>query len=276
MQVTTKQLKLIAPKAKKPAELAEMLSQISDSWGINTPARMAMFIAQCAHESAEFTVFSENLNYSESALLRVFKKYFTVATARDYARQPELIANRVYANRMGNGDEQSGDGWKYRGGGAIQLTGHNNFKAFAADIGLSIDEAVDAVRRLPGALEAAMWFWEQNDLNRFADKGDVLGATKAINGGTHGITQRQEYYARAVAAFEVEQSTSVDPSVPAYKLLTAGSKGELVRAVQHQLGIAVDGFYGPETKRAVKAWQQSINLTADGVFGKNSYRRMFQ
>lgn len=171
------------------------LPLVMDKFSINTPLRMSHFLSQCAHESANFSIFKENLNYSADALLRVFPKYFKdKATADAYARQPEKIANRVYANRMGNGDEASGDGWKYRGRGAIQLTGKNNYAAFDKFVDDDILANPDLVATKYAVTSAAFW-WSNNGLNAVADKGatnaDVTAVTKRVNGGTHGLADRQ-------------------------------------------------------------------------------------
>ena len=161
---------------------------------INSDLRIAGFLSQIAHESGGFRFVVENLNYSAASLLAVFGRYFTGPLATIYERQPEKIANRVYANRMGNGDEASGDGWRYRGRGPIQLTGKDNYAAFslAADVDALVHpellEQPDA-----GSL-AAGWFWDTHRLNELADEGDVVGMTKRINGGTNGQDDRTAKY----------------------------------------------------------------------------------
>ena len=156
-----------------------------------TPERAAHFFAQTAHETGGFKAFSENLNYSAQGLMNTFKKYFpTLESAQPYARQPEKIANRVYANRMGNGDEASGDGWRYCGRGLIQLTGKDNYTFFAGSLGIPVEEAADYLATFEGAAQSACFFWEQNKLNRFADANDVKGLTRAINGGQIGLEDR--------------------------------------------------------------------------------------
>jgi predicted chitinase len=160
--------------------------------------RLAHFFAQVLHESGCMRFDMENLNYSSEALRKVFGKYFkTKAEADAYARQPEKIANRVYANRMGNRGETSGDGWRYRGRGLIQLTGRSNYKAFADWIG---DEAVLDQPDLVAseyAVESAVFFWDKHNLNRFADNDDVVGLTHKINGGENGLAHRRELFNKA-------------------------------------------------------------------------------
>jgi putative chitinase len=162
-----------------------------------TPVRAAHFFAQCAHESGNFKAFSENLNYGAKGLQGIFKKYFPdAATAARYERKPEMIANRVYASRMGNGDEKSGDGWRFRGRGAIQLTGKNNYLAFSKHIGDPEVMTNPDIVATKYSFESAMFFFETNGLWSICDKGvddaTILALTKRINGGTHGLEDRNQ------------------------------------------------------------------------------------
>lgn len=184
MQITAAQIAKIIPVNKNPTALADALNNMLPDYNINTLNRVAGFIAQCAHESLGFTVLAENLNYSQAGLRKVFPRYFpndTIAMA--YARKPEKIANRVYANRMGNGNEASGDGWKFRGHGPLQLTGHDNHAAFAASIDRTIDETVEYISTLQGGIESACWFWKANNINKWLDINDFDGASDVINRG---------------------------------------------------------------------------------------------
>ena len=157
------------------------------SAGINTPRRLRYFLAQLAHESGGLIVVEENLRYSPAALRRVFPKYFpTMASAVAFGYQPARIANRVYANRIGNGPESSGDGYRFRGRGLIQTTGRANYAALQADTGLECLANPDLLLTPEGAMVSAVSYWRRNRLNRFADAVDFIGLTKAINGGTHG------------------------------------------------------------------------------------------
>jgi putative chitinase len=176
--------------------------QVFEDYEINTPKRQAAFIAQVAHESGQLRHVVENLNYSAQGLLRVFKKYFTPELANQYARKPERIANRVYANRMGNGPESSGDGWKHRGRGLIQLTGKSNYETFAADMEMNIDEAIEYLETAEGAVESAAWFWDQRNLNTLADRGDIVTISKRINGGTNGLQERIDLYNHALSILD--------------------------------------------------------------------------
>ena len=161
--------------------------------------RAAAFVAQTAHESGGFNFVKENLNYGAKGLATTFKKYFpTEADAKPYERQPEKIANRVYANRMGNGNEASGDGYRFCGRGLIQLTGRNNYTKFAADLGISIEDTVAYLETPAGAVSSAGWFWDNNNLNQYCDSNDFVTLTKRINGGTIGLEDRQHHYQLAL------------------------------------------------------------------------------
>jgi putative chitinase len=185
----------------------QALNQLLPDYDINTPQRVAAFVAQCAHESANFRILKENLNYKAASLRKIFPKYFPDdATANQYASLPnkqEAIANKVYANRMGNGDEASGDGWRFCGRGLIQLTGKDNYSWFAASLGITIEEAAEYLQTFEGAAQSACWFWETNNLNQWADKGDILTLTKRINGGTIGLDDRIKHYNHALHVFGV-------------------------------------------------------------------------
>jgi putative chitinase len=169
----------------------------------NTKPRVAAFLAQLGHESAQFKAVKENLNYSAPALVKVFPKYFPDdATAIMYARQPEKIANRVYANRMGNGTEASGEGWKYRGRGYIQCTGKNNYTACGKYLGWDLVNHPELLELADGAVKSAVWYWTSNNLNRFCDVGDMKGLTKAINGGYIGLEDRIAHYNQLLAVLQ--------------------------------------------------------------------------
>jgi putative chitinase len=188
-------LRLCVPQNKEYLKLYDVLNQLLPKYDITTVNRVSGFLAQCCHESLDFTVMQENLNYSTKGLMSVFKKYFpTQEIADEYARKPEKIANRAYANRMGNGNEASGDGWKYRGRGAIQLTGHNNYAAFAKYIDKTADETVDYCSTLSGSIESACWYWKINDINSACDKNDIKMMTKKINVALQGLPDRNQRY----------------------------------------------------------------------------------
>jgi putative chitinase len=180
----------------------DALCQILPVYEINTPKRVAAFLAQCAHESGNFRFLKENLNYKAASLRKVFAKYFpTDELAAQYEKKPEKIANRVYANRMGNGDEASGDGFRYLGRGLIQLTGKNNYTIFAASIDTPLEEIPEYLQTFEGAVQSACWFWEQNNLNKEADAKDIKLMTRKINGGFIGLEDRIKHYEHALHLF---------------------------------------------------------------------------
>ncbi len=195
-------LKLDKLKGHIPDAVIAMIPDTAAKFDINSPLRLAHFLAQCGHESGGFRATQENLNYSAKGLMGIFKKYFpTEALANAYQRNPQKIANRVYANRMANGDEASGDGYKFRGRGYIQLTGKDNYTQFGKAIGENITSNPDVVSGKYALLSAA-WFWSKNGLNKLADGGAsdavVTSITKRVNGGTIGLADRikhfKEYY----------------------------------------------------------------------------------
>ena len=202
MELTKEQLKQLLPKNPYIDHWHNALAQLLPDYDINTAQRIAAFIAQCSHESGGFTALKENLNYKAATLRKIFPKYFpTDAMAAEYAAMPnkqEAIANLVYANRMGNGPPESGDGYKYCGRGLIQLTGKSNYIAFADSLEISPEEASEYLSTFEGAAQSACWFWESNKLNQWADKGDIVTLTKRINGGTIGLEDRIKHYEHAL------------------------------------------------------------------------------
>ena len=195
-------LNLAKLKGHVPDNVIAMIPDTAAKFGINTPLRLAHFLAQCGHESGGFRATQENLNYSAKGLMGIFKKYFpTLALAQAYERKPEKIANRVYGGRMGNGPESSGEGYKFRGRGYIQLTGKENYTAFGKSIGEDMTVNQDKVSG-PYALLSAAWFFSKNGLHKIADEGSsdavVTKITKRVNGGTIGLADRikhfKEYY----------------------------------------------------------------------------------
>lgn len=199
---TQQQLAQLLPGNPHVDHWFEALSQLLPDYEIDTPQRVAAFVAQCAHESGGFKVLKENLNYRAVTLRKIFPKYFpTDDLANQYANLPnkqEAIANKVYANRMGNGDEASGDGYRYCGRGLIQLTGKNNYTSFAESIETPVEDIPEFLGTFEGAVQSACWFWESNNLNQWADKGDILTLTKRINGGTIGLDDRIKHYEHAL------------------------------------------------------------------------------
>ena len=185
-------------KGHIPDNVIAQIPGVMSKFEINTPLRLAHFLAQCGHESGGFRLTKENLNYSAKGLMGIFKKYFpTEALAKTYERKPEKIANKVYSSRMGNGDEASGDGAKFCGRGYIQLTGKDNYTAFGKSIGIDMSVNPDSVATTH-ALSSAAWFWSKNGLNKIADEGAtdavVTKITKRVNGGTIGLADRIKHF----------------------------------------------------------------------------------
>ena len=255
-------------------EWYDSMCEILPLWGVDTVERVAGFIAQCGHESGGFRVLSENLNYSAKALNTIFPKYFKRAgrDANDYHRQPEKIANVIYANRMDNGDTDTGDGWKFRGGGILQLTGRYNYTQFGKAVEKTAEEAVEYVRTKAGALDSACWFWDENNINDYCDRQDIVGMTKRINGGTIGLEDRKKHY---IHALDVLGGDYEEPEVDYKQTIKQGSRGPLVVEVQEKLEISpADGIFGPGTARIVKEWQLANGLTADGIVGPKTLGKL--
>lgn len=182
--------------------LYEKYKSLFNNYGINTPLRIAHFMAQIDHESG-LNPISENLNYSTEGLIKTFPKYFTLPLAKNYARNPQKIANRVYAKRMGNGNENSGEGWKYRGRGFIQITGKENYYRLSIDADIDSLKNPDLLLQEDNAMISALWFWKLKNLNSLADKDDITGITKLINGGTNGLNHRKELLNKYKQIFKI-------------------------------------------------------------------------
>lgn len=196
--VTIELLQAICPKTKRIVleKYVDPLNKVGEHYGLfENEKRIAAFLAQIAHESGGFNAVIENLNYGAKGLMTTFKKYFpNEQIAKEYERKPERIANRVYANRMKNGPEESGDGYTFRGRGLIQLTGRDNYTRFANAVGKSVIDAIKFLETPEGAVTSAGWFWDVNKLNIYCDKEDFVGLTKRINGGTIGLEDRKHHY----------------------------------------------------------------------------------
>lgn len=206
--ITQDQLQAIIPQNAHVPHWFEALSKIIPDYDITTPPRVAAFLAQCAHESGGFNAIQENLNYRPETLMKLFGSHFPggLAEAQQYCAQPnkqEVIANRIYANRMGNGPEESGDGWRFCGRGLIQLTGRSNYTRFAQSIDTPVEQITDFMQTFEGCVQSACWFWEANNLNNYADSGDIKTMTKIINGGYLGLDDRIAHYQHALQVFGV-------------------------------------------------------------------------
>jgi putative chitinase len=267
----------------------QAMKEIFPKYEINTPNRIAGFLAQCDHESAEFKLLEENLNYSEKSLNAVFGRYFGPGkrNAAEYARKPEKIANYVYqdefrSSKMGN--TKPGDGWLFRGRGLKQLTGRENYTAFGKSVGMTAEQAAEYVATEKGAIESACWFWNNKKLNAIADTGDIVKLTKVINGGTIGLDDRKRRWEQALkvlgGAIPVAPATANDKDdddaadADDFGVLRRGSRGEGVKLMQAALGVTADGVFGPGTERVLKEWQTKNGLTADGIAGPKTLEKL--
>jgi putative chitinase len=284
--ITEAQLAAMIPTNKEVEEWCAALNEMLPKYGITTDKRIAGFIAQCAHESMDFRVLQENLNYKEATLLKVFPRYFGPGkeNAAEYAGKPEKIANYVYMDKNRSkggalGNVKDGDGWLFSGKGLKQVTGRANTTAFGKTVGMTAEEAAAYLLTKKGALESALWFWGSRNLNEVADTGDVVKLTKIINGGDIGLADRQARYAKAMAALggkiDAPAPKASAPAAVGNETLKRGSTGALVKRVQEKLGVdPADGIYGFWTANMVKQWQAKNGLTADGVAGPKTLAKL--
>lgn len=285
--ITMDQFARMIPTNKQAGEWYAIATELFPSYGLTTRNRIAGFMAQAGHESGDFKVLQENLNYSETALLKTFSRYFTRETAKQFARKPEMIANRVYddANRTNKlGNTQPGDGWRFRGRGLIQLTGRWNYEKFGRAIGKTAEETAAYMETKRGAMESALWFWKTNNLNRFADADDIQGMSRAVNGGDNGMSDRVSRYSRnktALSGFTGAAPTPVNPQItdavttaPQSRSLQRGSRGDLVRQVQRALKIGADGIYGVTTEAAVRSWQRNNKYSITGRLDEEQIKKI--
>jgi putative chitinase len=286
---TEDQLAEIIPGNKQVAEWYAALYEILPMYEITTERRVAHFLSQCAHESANFKRLEENLNYSAKALRAVFGRYFGDAPKRDadeYHRQPEMIANYVYMDefrkyKMGN--IYDGDGWLFRGRGLKQLTGRDNYTKFGESIGMTAEEAAEYVQSFNGAIQSACWFWDTNNLNDIADGDNVKLMTKKINGGSIGLEDRQRRYVVAMNvlgtpldAHQEDDDDDGDDILDDIGVLRRGSRGDGVAMMQEALGLEADGIFGRGTERALINWQMDNGLTPDGVAGPMTFEKLLE
>tara|TARA_R110000744_G_scaffold131893_2_gene240113 strand:- start:237 stop:1088 length:852 start_codon:yes stop_codon:yes gene_type:complete len=282
--ITLEQFSAMIPSNKEPEAWYEAAVPMFEKYEINTSNRIAGFMAQCAHESLDFTRLVENLNYSEKALNSVFGRYFGKGKrdAKEYARNQEKIANYVYqdefrSKRGALGNVNAGDGWLFRGRGIKQLTGRNNYTQFANTVDLTAEEAAEYVSTPTGAIESACWFWATNKLEKFADKGDNKGLTKKINGGTIGLEDRNRRWDEALAILggkaPVKKAAKTSSAV---RTLRKGMNGDDVAKMQKAIGVTADGDFGFGTQTAVKKWQKLNGLVADGIVGPSTQSKMFK
>jgi putative chitinase len=277
--ITVDQLRAMIPTNKEIAAWCDELNKALPKYDITTDQRIAGFISQCAHESMDFNAMSENLNYREETLNKVFPRYFGPGkrNAAEYAKNPEKIANYVYMDEFRTsklGNVQPGDGWRFRGRGLKQLTGRDNYSRFAKDYNMTAEQAAEWLETKEGALASALWFWNTNKLNTIADTGNVAALTKKINGGDIGLADRQARYTKAVAALGGKIDAVAPVTTAVSETLRRGSKGEAVKKMQAKLGLSADGDFGPGTEAALKKWQSANGLTADGVAGPKTLAKL--
>jgi len=285
--ITLEQFSAMIPTNKDPESWYEAAVSLFEEYEINTTNRIAGFMSQCGHESLDFTRLEENLNYSEKALNSVFGRYFGKGKrdAKEYARNPEKIANYVYmdefrSKRGAMGNVEDGDGWRFRGRGIKQLTGRNNYTAFGKTVGMTAEEAAEYVATPKGAIESACWFWKTNKLASFADKADVKGLTKKINGGDIGLDDRTKRWENAIAVLGGKMPAAKKTKAKAVptaevRTLRKGMTGDDVKKMQKAIGVTADGDFGPGTLIAVKKWQKLNGLVADGIVGPATQAKMF-
>jgi putative chitinase len=271
--ITNDVLAKLLPRNKNVDEWCDLLNELLPLHEVNLPVRVAAFIAQCSHESSQFNTLQENLNYSGDALGKIFGKYFKDKDTDDYHRQPEKIANVIYADRMGNGDTESGEGYKFRGRGVIQLTGKENYSKFADSVDMSLEEVIEYLETKRGALHSALWYWDSRNLNDYADAQDIKGMTKRINGGYIGLSERTEHYEHALELMGVDIHET-DVTIGVTTLLEIGSTGPEVVIIQKLLSLDADGDFGPATFEAVMEFQMENELVPDGMVGAMTYARM--
>jgi putative chitinase len=281
--ITEAQLAVMIPTNKEIGEWCAALNEMLPKYGITTDKRIAGFISQCAHESMDFRVLEENLNYKEETLLRVFPRYFGPGKENpaEYARNPQKLANYVYMDKNRSsagalGNTLENDGFAMRGKGLKQVTGRANHAAFGKTVGMTAEEAAVYLLTKKGALESALWFWGSRNLNEVADTGDQVRLTKIINGGDIGLADRQARYAKAMAALGGKIDTPAPVASPSASggTLRRGSKGDDVKKMQAKLGLTADGDFGPGTEAALKKWQADNGLTADGVAGPKTLAKL--
>lgn len=281
--ITEAQLAVMIPTNKEVGEWCAALNEMLPKYGITTDKRIAAFVSQSAHESMDFRVLEEALSYKTETLLKVFPRYFGPGkeNPEEYARNPQKLANYVYMDKNRSkagalGNVKENDGFAMRGKGLKQVTGRANHEAFGKTVGMTAEEAAEYLLTKKGALESALWFWGSRNLNEVADTGDVTRLTKIINGGDIGLADRQQRFAKAMAALggKIEAVVNSQITDAVTQTLRKGSKGDLVKKLQAALGIGADGDFGQGTENALKKWQDRNGLTADGVAGPKTLAKL--
>lgn len=261
------QIKKIFQGNRDPKQLFVSLNSFLPKYEINTTERVASFLGQAGYESQEFMFLTENLNYTADGLVKIFPAFFpNHKKALQYQHQPTKIANLVYASRMGNGNETSGDGWMFRGHGFLQITGRYMFEKFATHLKMNLNDTMVYAKTLNGAMEISCWYWQSRNINPDADRLDITGITQKINSKLLGLEKRK-YYTRMALSVLSETTENISPSTLKY-----GDTGEHVLVLQRQLvtrgyRVAIDGHYGKGTENAIKQLQTQAGLKPDGIAG---------
>lgn len=275
MKMTKSQFTQMIPRVKEPNEWYDLIVEYFAKYEINTNERIAGFMAQAGHESNDFNTLVENMNYSWTSLRKTFPRYFpTDAMAKQYERKPEMIANRVYddalrVNKIGN--TQKGDGWRFIGRGIFQVSGRWNYTDFGKTVGMTAEQAAEYCKTKRGAVESACWFWKTRNAAAYADRRDITGMSKAINGGDIGLGDRKFRWDRALKIL----GTGAGPT----RSLSVGSRGEDVKAIQKAFGFSdrdSDGIFGNQTRLAAMSWQRSNRQTDTGVLTLEQQKRILQ
>lgn len=262
------QIKKIFPKNHDPKLLLDSLNKILPKYDINTTERVVSFLGQAGYESQQFMFLTENLNYTAEGLVKVFPAYFpTYKKAEQYQHNPQKIANLVYADRMGNGNVSSGDGWMFRGHGFLQITGRYIFQKFADQLKMKLEDVLMYAKTLDGAMEISCWYWQYRDINVEADRLDIVGITRKINPKLLGLENRKYITRMALNVLSYTTENDVVPTT-----LKLGDTGEHVMILQKQLSehgynVVIDGHFGKGTENAIKQLQTSSGLKADGIAG---------
>ena len=265
--ISLQDLKTLFPRGREDIveAFASQANSVFADFGIsNTPNRLQFFLAQVAHESGGLTVIEENLRYSAKRLTEVWPSRFpTLASAEPFGNNPEALANKVYASRMGNGTPDSGDGWKYRGRGYIQITGRDGYRSVGAAIGMNLEADPDRAEALPDALRVACGFWKLKNINAACDEGDFVKVTRLINGGTIGLADREAWLQKVRNVLKPAPATQPATSAPPTK--------DDIRKVQQALrdrgftSVTADGIIGPKTNAAIDTFRRDNGLKPGSI-----------
>ena len=256
--ISLEQLGALYPRARDGhlQAFAELCGSVFDEFGISgLPVRLHFFLAQIGHESGGLSIVEENMNYSAKRMTQVWPSRFpTIADAQPFAHNPEKLANKVYANRMGNGDPQSGDGFRFRGRGYIQITGRDGYREVGTRAGLDLIGSPELAFQPEHALRVACAFWKWKDLNTICDTGNFEKVTRRINGGTVGMDDRRAWLAKVRRILAVQPKGQSDPAVVRAVQLALRARGF------NEVG-AADGDLGPRTSAAISLFRERNGLS---------------